>query len=96
WYTGPGDGTITKFPVTATSFSIASVSGAPDNIALGPDGALWFTDQVNNVIGRYDESFAVKTFSVPTANSGPSGIVTGPDGAIWFTEQFKDKIGRLQ
>ncbi|MBV8433245.1 MAG: hypothetical protein JO029_03075 [Candidatus Eremiobacteraeota bacterium] len=96
WYTGLGDGTITKFPVTAASFSIASVSGAPDNIALGPDGALWFTDQVNNVIGRYDGSFAVKTFSVPTASSGPSGIVTGPDGAIWFTEQSTDKIGRLQ
>jgi virginiamycin B lyase len=41
------DGTIERFPVP-TSKSMTY------HIAPGPDGALWFTEQAGNKIGRFD------------------------------------------
>ena len=36
-------GTVTEFPVP---------SGSPVGITAGPDGNLWFTEQIANKIGR--------------------------------------------
>ncbi|MFY9578972.1 MAG: hypothetical protein WAQ33_06570 [Gaiellaceae bacterium] len=73
-------------------------------IALGPDGALWFTQPFSNNIGRATVSngalVSVQEFPAPTGCHPPyrfcmDGITTGPDGKVWFTEPVKGKIGRL-
>jgi streptogramin lyase len=61
----------------------------------GPDGALWFTENKTNKIGRITTSGAVTEFTIPTANSGAEGIAAGPDGALWFTENKANQIGRI-
>jgi virginiamycin B lyase len=77
--------TLTEFPIPAASKSITS----------GPDGALWFTEDSVNKIGRITTAGVITEFPVPTAGSGLRGITTGPDGALWFTENFSNKIGRI-
>ncbi|MBA2437963.1 MAG: Virginiamycin B lyase, partial [Acidimicrobiia bacterium] len=68
----------------------------PIGITLGPDGALWFPEYLNDKIGRIDpETGAITEISVPTAGSGPNFIDVGGDGALWFTESFANQIGRL-
>jgi virginiamycin B lyase len=62
-------------------------------ITAGPDGALWFTEQNANKIGRLTTSGAFTEYAVPTAGSFPNGITAGPDGALWFTEAVANKIG---
>jgi streptogramin lyase len=69
--------------------------GYPVLIALGPDGALWFTENVGNRIGRITTIGAIDEFAIPTPDSSPAGITAGPDGAVWFTEAFRNKIGRI-
>ena len=73
-------------------------------IALGPDGALWFTQPFSNNVGRATISngalVSVQEFPAPTGCHPPyrfcmDGITTGPDGNVWFTEPIKGKIGRL-
>ena len=66
----------------------------PGSIALGPDGALWFTNY--NSIGRITTSGVVTNYTDPTI-SDPEGIVAGPDGALWFTNfQLPGRsIGRI-
>jgi virginiamycin B lyase len=73
-------------------------------IALGPDGALWFTQPFSNNIGRATVGngalVSVQEFPAPTGCHPPyrfcmDGITTGPDGNVWFTEPIKGKIGRL-
>jgi streptogramin lyase len=67
----------------------------PDQIAAGPDGALWFTEQNGDRIGRITTAGRLTETAVPTPGSFASGIAAGPDGGMWFTEQGTDKIGRV-
>ncbi len=111
WFTGePGEvgritttGVVTEFPVPddpPPSGSPAGTAGTPatlQSIAAGPDGALWFTGQGEQV-GRITTAGVVTEFSVPDApplegstpatslsDPGIQTIVAGPDGNLWFT-----------
>jgi hypothetical protein len=64
-------------------------------VATGPDGALWFTENVASKIGRVAMDGAITEYSIPTLNAGPRHITTGPEGALWFTEFLANKIGML-
>ena len=72
-------------------------SSFPIGITWGPDGALWYTEQNVNKIGRILPT-GVTTTEFPTL-TGPSGITAGPDGALWFTLYpflcCGDTIGRI-
>ena len=71
-----GLGGVAEFPIpTATSIS--------QEIVLGPDGNLWFTEQTADRIGRITPAGVVTEFTVP-ASRGRTGITVGPDGNIWF------------
>jgi virginiamycin B lyase len=61
-------------------------------IITGPDGALWMTEN-GNQIGRMTTTGVAKNeYSVPT---NPQFLTLGPDGAIWFTGNRPDMIGRI-
>jgi virginiamycin B lyase len=79
---------------TITEYPIPTANSNPSGITTGPDGALWFTEQGANKIGRITTAGAVAEYLIPTANSNPGGIITGPDSALWFTEGA-GKIGRI-
>ena len=66
----------------------------PVGIAAGPDGALWFTNEASNPIGRITTSGTVTDYTGPGI-SGPIGITAGPDGALWFTNAENNSIGRI-
>jgi streptogramin lyase len=79
-----------------TQFTIPSAGSVPTGIVAGPDGALWFTEQSANKIGRVTTSGSFTEFTVPTAIALPLSIIVGPDGALWFTELGGvSKIGRI-
>ncbi len=68
---------------------------APEGIAVGPDGAIWFTDSGNDVIGRVTGN---GDFTMQTVAGGEvsNGITAGPDGNLWFTlEENPGRIGRI-
>jgi streptogramin lyase len=69
-------------------------AAGPDQICVGPDEALWFTEVDDNAIGRLTTTGKFKQFSIPDKYGSPSGIATGPDGALWFTES-PGEIGRM-
>jgi virginiamycin B lyase len=66
----------------------------PLAITAGPDGALWFTNQANNSIGRITTGGVVTNYT-GTGISGPDGITVGPDGALWFANLGNSTIGRI-
>jgi streptogramin lyase len=81
-------------------FPVPTAASQPSGITLGPDGALWFTEEnappgAKHKIGRITSSGAISEYLIPTDAATPSKIVTGPDGALWFTEYATHKIGRL-
>ena len=60
------------------------------------DGAIWYTGQMANLLGRLDpKTGQFREFRLKTTNSGPHGLVSDPSGNIWFTASFKGYIGKL-
>ena len=56
----------------------------PAGIVAGPDGALWFTDPGNDVIGRMTPNGSY-TLQQSVGEELSSGITVGPDKKLWFT-----------
>jgi streptogramin lyase len=79
---------------SVTAFPLAPQSG-PSAICKGPDGALWFTEEGANQIGRITTTGSISQFTVPTPTAGVGGITTGPDGNLYFTEFKANKVGRF-
>jgi virginiamycin B lyase len=71
----------------------------PENITVGPDGALWFTHaggdpSLGRIAAGARSGAKPKRFSMGGATN-PYGIVTGPDGALWFTEPNGNAVSRF-
>ncbi len=80
--------------IAISEYALPNPQSSPLGIVAGPDGALWFTENVGR-IGRITTAGIITEYEVPTAGSGPWGITTGPDGALWFTEVLGNNIGRI-
>lgn len=66
-------------------------------IAVGSDGALWFTNE-GGAIGRITVGGAITLYAIPNFCSlAPryEGITLGPDGAMWFIDLCSKAIGRI-
>jgi len=90
----PGD--VTALNVTIHEWAVPSKGGHPHDPAVGPDGALWFTEQMANKLGRLDpQTGEIKEYPLPGENAGPHGLTPDNDGNIWFTANFGGYIGKL-
>lgn len=78
-----------------TEFSVPTPASGPNGITVGPDGALWFTENVGNKIGRITIDGSITEFPIPTPDAAAIGIAAGTDGNLWFTEQLGQRIGRI-
>jgi virginiamycin B lyase len=56
----------------------------PAGIVAGPDGAMWFTDPGNDVVGRIAIDGTYTLQQVVGTELG-AGITSGPGGNLWFT-----------
>ncbi len=68
------------------------------DVALAPDGSVWYTAQRANALGRLDPRRGTgefKEFALPTPNSGPHGLISDGDGNIWYSGNSAALIGRL-
>jgi virginiamycin B lyase len=96
WFTEAASGKIGKINTVTHAFTEYSVSSSskPYRITLGPDGALWFTNQgYPSSIGRVTTHGHVHLYAIGL--NTPTGITTGPDGGIWFTGKSDHDGGLL-
>ena len=71
-------------------------AGPSHDIAVGSDGALWYTEAAANQIGRITTHGTITEYSKGiTSGSEPYSIAPGPDGALWFTEYAGGRIARI-
>lgn len=67
----------------------------PHDPLATPDGAIWYTGQFANLLGRLDpKTHQIKEYKLPP-NAGPHGLVDDKDGNIWYAANFGSHIGRL-
>jgi virginiamycin B lyase len=56
----------------------------PFDITVGPDGALWFTEQSESVIGRITTAGTISQFPIAgLSNPGTDSITTDGAGNLW-------------
>src|SRR2546423_13898205 len=86
---------VRELKVTIREWDVPTKGAHPHDPAVGLDGALWFTEQMANKLGRLDPTTGqFKEYSlVEGKNSGPHGLVADRDGNIWYTANFGGFIG---
>ncbi len=87
---------VDELKVTIREWDVPTPHSRPHDPAAGPDGALWFTEQMANKLGRLDPiTGAIREFALKTPGSGPHGLVADREGNIWYTGNFEALIGKL-
>jgi virginiamycin B lyase len=82
--------------VQIKEYEVPTPKSRPHDPALAPDGALWYTGQGANKLGRLDpKTGAFKEYPLKTPNSGPHGLVADKEGNIWFTAISGGYVGKL-
>lgn len=101
WVTDPASNGIWRIAPGCGSFAffaLATANANPQNITVGSNGALWFTEYNADQIGEIFTSAAAGSqpaeFKV-SAGAGLGVITPGADSALWFTETKSDKLGRM-
>lgn len=85
-------------PATASIrlFALPTPGSRPHDPLATRDGALWYTGQLANRLGRVDpRTGEVREYTLPHAHSGPHGLAEDRDGSIWFTANNAGYIGKL-
>ncbi|MGH9368723.1 MAG: virginiamycin B lyase family protein [Thermoanaerobaculia bacterium] len=80
---------ITEYPVPTPSSQLRGIT-------KGPDGNVWFTEQLGKKIGRITPQGVITEFAIPEAPgqpTSPNAITLGPDGNVWFAD-FRS-VGRI-
>jgi virginiamycin B lyase len=88
-------GVVGRISLDGEITDVAAPGGMPSMITAGPDGALWFTLNAANAIGRLEPSGDLTIRAVPTPAAGPVGIAATHDDAVWFAAIRADKLGRI-
>jgi virginiamycin B lyase len=93
----PGAADVRALKVSIQEWPVPTKGAHPHDPAVGPDGALWFTEQMVNKLGRLDpKTGAIQEYPLPSdKNAGPHGLVADKEGHIWFTANFGGYIGKL-
>ena len=87
---------VSTLKVTIREWDVPTKGAHPHDPAVGMDGALWFTEQLKNKLGRVDPKTGVfKEYALKIEDSGPHGLVADSNGNIWFTGNGKGYIGKL-
>lgn len=81
--------------ISFKDWTVPTPGSRPHDPLAAPDGTLWYSGQMANVLGRLDpRTGKFKEYKLPPM-SGPHGLKFGPDGDIWFTANFGGYIGQL-
>jgi len=82
--------------VSIKEWLVPTLGSRPHDPLATADGAIWWTGQFANVLGRLDpKTGEMKEFPLKTPKSGPHGLTADKDGNIWYTGNSAALIGKL-
>jgi virginiamycin B lyase len=89
---------IVDGPVQASIklWDVPTPGSRPHDPLATKDGAIWYTGQMTNKLGRVDpKTGAVNEYTLKTPHTGPHGLVEDKEGNIWFTGNHASLVGKL-
>ncbi|MFM6991890.1 MAG: hypothetical protein ACKOWD_11495, partial [Rhodoferax sp.] len=82
--------------VAMKAFAVPTPGSRPHDPLATRDGALWYTGQMTNRLGRIDPATGqTREYELKTPHSGPHGLMEDASGNIWYTGNTGALIGRL-
>src|SRR5437016_1117251 len=82
--------------ISIQAWPAATPGSRPHDPLAARDGALWYTGQMANVLGRVNpKTGEVKEYPLKTPHSGPHGLVEDKDGSIWYTGNTGALVGKV-
>src|SRR5205807_5872559 len=82
--------------VSIKEWPVPTPGSRPHDPLAAADGSLWYTGQMNNVLGRLDPTTGrFREYPLKTPHSGPHGLVEDRDGNTWYTGNTGALVGRL-
>jgi virginiamycin B lyase len=82
--------------ISIKSWPVPTPGSRPHDPLATADGAIWYTGQMANVLGRLDpKTGQFKEYPLKTPHSGPHGLVEDQAGNIWYTGNTGALIGKL-
>src|SRR5712691_6729604 len=92
----PGVAIAGPVEVSIRMWTVPTPGSRPHDPLATADGAIWYTGQMHNVLGRLDPNTGqFKEFALKTPHSGPHGLVEDGSGNIWYTANAAGLIGKL-
>ncbi len=86
---------VSQLNVSIKEYDVPTPQSRPHDPAVAPDGALWYTGQKADKLGRLDPATGkIKEYPLPP-DSGPHGLVADTAGHIWYTANYAGYIGEL-
>lgn len=85
---------VARAEVTVQSFPVPA-GAHPHDVAPAPDGAVWYTAQHQEALGRLDPASGETRHIHLGSGSRPHGVIIGPDGAAWVTDGGLNAIVRV-
>jgi virginiamycin B lyase len=77
-------------------WDVPTQGSRPHDPLATKDGAIWWTGQLANKLGRIDpKTNTIREFTLKSAHTGPHGLAEDKDGNIWFTGNHTSLIGKL-
>jgi virginiamycin B lyase len=81
--------------VVITQFDIPTRTAVPHNLAVDPQGRIWFVERFADKVGVLDpETAGFREFPIP-AGARPHGVLADKNGFVWWTESRGNHLGRL-
>jgi len=81
--------------VSIEEWIVPTPGSRPHDPLATADGAIWYTGQFANLLGRMDpKTHEIKEYPLP-ANAGPHGLIDDKEGNIWYAANFGSHIGKL-
>ena len=82
--------------VSFKEWPVPTPGSRPHDPLATPDGAIWYSGNMSNKIGRLDPATGIiKEYPLKTPFSGPHGLTYDKNGDIWFTANFASYVGKL-
>jgi streptogramin lyase len=101
WFTDFNNHSVWRYDIPTdafTEFPTPTAGSTPLDVAVAPNGIVWFTEgfdgRIDGQIGRLDPATGVITEI--DVEGFPREINIASDGAVWFTERFAPQaVGRI-
>ena len=82
--------------VSIRLWDVPTQGSRPHDPLAARDGAIWWTGQLANKLGRIDpKTNTIREYTLKTPHSGPHGLAEDKEGNIWFTGNHGAFIGKL-